>query len=352
MKTSSIFFRLGALLAAVFYFSGCSNDSPVTTSVKIQSTKGAYILSEGTLTSPGKLSFYSSVNDTFYQSIFSNGVLGLYPDGLIFSGDNLFVTEQGNFGGPGKLHKLDTNGAVILSSSPFGTNPYSAAFASNKIYVTNGPASSVSVLDVNSLSLLKTINVGVYPQEILAIGNKVFVGNQSVYSGAQDSTISVIDAVHDSVVATIIVRKNPSSLALTNDGNLLVGCPAPSNIIYKIDISTYAKLDSMISNEGFISDISVDINSAVAYFIGGLNFSGDRIIKLDLSSKTFTTIIIANAGSTFYGYCYDSDNKKHYVLDAFNFSVDGKAYIYDISNTLQRTFSTGVGPRRVVIRKD
>jgi len=351
MNNTFKFLTLGALVVISIYFFGCSSNNPLVP-VRIISTKGAYILSEGTMSSPGKLSFYSSVKDTFYQSIYSNGVLGLYPDGMIFSGDNLFITEQGNFGGPGELHKLDTNGAVTLSSNPFGTNPYSAAVANNKIYVTNGPASAVSVLDANSLSLIKTINVGVYPQEILAIGSKVFVANQSLFSGGQDSTISVIDAVHDSVVATIVVRKNPSSLAVTSDGKLLVGCPGPSNIIYKIDVSSYSKLDSMTSNEGFISDISVDINSTAVYFIGGLNFSGDRIIKLDLTSKTFTTIINANSGSTFYGYCFDPDNKKHYVLDAFNFSVDGKAYIYDISNTLQRTFSTGVGPRRVVIRKD
>ena len=69
-----------------------------------------------------------------------------------------------------------------------------------------------------------------------------------------------------------------------------------------------------------------------------------------MSTKTFTTIINANTGSTFYGYGFDSDDKKHYVLDAKNFTVDGSLYIYDINNSLQRTFATGINPRRVVFK--
>ncbi len=342
-----------ALIAASVYFSSCSNDNPVTTPVHLLSTQGAYILSEGGFTNgPSKLSFYSSVKDSFYLSIFSNGTLGLFPDGIQLYSNNLYITEQGNFGQPGKLHKLDTTGSQITENPSVGTNPYSLAIANNKIYVTNGSASNVSVLDINSLSLIKTIPVGAYPQEILAIGSKVFVGNKSVFSGTQDSTVSVIDVTHDSVIATIVVRKDPSALAVTNDGKLLVGCPGPSYIIYKIDPSTFAKTDSMVAPEGFTSDISVDLNSTNIYFIGGMNSSGDRITKLDLSSKTFSTIINANAGSTFYGYGFDSDNKKHYVLDAKNFTVNGSLYIYDINNTLKSTFTTGVSPRRVVFKRD
>jgi YVTN family beta-propeller protein len=341
------------LFTAAVYFSGCSKDNPVITPVQLPSTKGAYILSEGSLT-PGAsaLSFYSSVKDSFYLSIFSNGNLGLFPDGIQLYSNNLYITEQGNFGQPGKLHKLDTTGSQITENVSVGTNPYSLTIANNKIYVTNGPASNVSVLDINSLSLIKTISVGVYPQEILAIGSKVFVGNKSAFGGTQDSTVSVIDVTHDSVVTTIVVRQDPSSLALTNDGKLLVGCPGSANIIYKIDPSTYVKTDSMAAPEGFTSDISVDLNSTNIYFIGGMNSSGDRVTKLDLSTKTFSTIINANAGSTFYGYGFDSDNKKHYVLDAKNFNVNGSLYIYNINNSLKNTFTTGIAPRRVVFKRD
>ncbi len=341
------------LIFAVICFQGCSNN-PVTTPVTILSTKGAYILSEGSTSSgTSGLSFYSTAKDSFYQSIFSNGILGLFPDGIVLNGNSLYITEQGNFGSHGLLHKLDTSGKQLTQSNPFGTNPYSLTISNGKVYVTNGPASSVTVLDINSLSVIKSISVGVYPQEIISIGNKVFAGNKSAFGGASDSTISVIDASRDSVIAIITVKKDPSALALTNDGKLLVGCPGPANIIYKIDAASYTKLDSIVlSSQGFVSDISVDANSTNIYFIGGLNFSGDKIVMIDLTSKTVQTIITANPGSAFYGYGFDSDNKKHYVLDAKNFTVNGSLYIYDINNSLQKTFTTAIAPRRVIFKRD
>jgi YVTN family beta-propeller protein len=354
-KTIIVFPALSILLFLAVIFTSCQSDNPVTVNnnpvVQIATSKGAYVLSEGSFTTgSARLSLYSSVKDTFYSSIFSNGALGLFPDGMLVTTYNVYVTEQGSFNGPGKVHKLDTSGRVVLSSAPFGKNPYSLAIANNKIYVTNGPAGNVSVLDQNSLAEIKTITVGAYPQEIFELGYTIFVGNKSVFGGTQDSTISVIDAAKDSVIKTITVRKDPSSIAYRNGGKIYVGCPDPANIIYTIDASTFNKIDSVVSPLGFVSDISVDINSSNIYFIGGLSGSADKIVKLDMSNKTFTTIITANSGSTFYGYGFDYYNMKHYVLDAKNFQVDGSLYIYDINNSLQRTFATGISPRRVVFK--
>ena len=205
-------FNIVCLIIIVLLFSSCTRDAVIIPEPPVViTTNGAYILSEGGV-NPGssKLSFYSIPKDSFYINIFSPGNLGLFPSGLIFKNNNLFVTEQGNFGSAGKIYKLDTNGTTLLSQV-IGTNPYSLTSANNKIYITNGPASNVSVVDMNSLSIIKNIGVGAYPQEILAIGNKVFVCNTSLYGGAQDSTVSVIDATTDNVVKTVIVQKDPSS---------------------------------------------------------------------------------------------------------------------------------------------
>ena len=167
-------------------------------------------------------------NTSYTEDIFNPGNLGLFPDGLIFHENHLYVTEQGNFGGSGKIYKLDTLGNV-LNSTTVGTNPYSLTISNNKIYITNGPASNVSVLNLSDLSLVTTISVGVYPQEILAINNKVFVANNSLFGGASDSTVSIINAETDLVEHTIIVTKDPSSLAFSNNGFLLIGCPGDEN---------------------------------------------------------------------------------------------------------------------------
>jgi YVTN family beta-propeller protein len=316
----------------------------------ILSTNGAYILSEGGIT-PGSsmLSFYSISADSFYADIFNPGTLGLFTDGLIIINKNLYLTEQGNFGSAGKIYKLDTNGTAITSQVT-GTNPYSLTTANNKIYITNGPASNVSVLDINNFSLITTINVGAYPQEIISIGNKVFVCNTSIFGGAQDSTVSVIDATTDQIVETIVVQKDPSSLAITNDNKLIVGCPGQFGFAYIIDPDAYNKIDSFLSIDGMGKDIAVDNGSNEIYFISGSN----NITKIDIASRV-SVVVIANpnpASTFFYGYNFDLSNKKHYVCDARNFTVSGSLYIYDENGTLEQTFTTGIAPRRVVFKID
>ena len=331
-------------------FSSCTRDEIIIPEPPVVlTTNGAYILSEGGV-NPGssKLSFYSIAKDSFYTNIYSPGILGLFPSGLIFINNNLFLTEQGNFGSAGKIYKLDTNGSTILSQV-VGTNPYSLAAANNKIYITNGPAGNVSVVDMNSLSLIKSISVGVYPQEIIAIGNKVFVCNTSLYGGAQDSTVSVIDATTDNVVKTIIVQKDPSSLAMTNDNKLLVGCPGQFGFVYLIDPDSYNKIDSFLSIDGFGKDIAVDSDSDDIFFISISN----NISKINLVNKVSSKLISnpSPSSSLFYGYNYESVNKKHYVCDAKNFTVAGSLYIYNEIGAMEKIIYTiGIAPRRIVFK--
>ncbi len=309
-----------------------------------------YILSEGGFSSgSSKLSLFDVQAGNFTQSIFSPGNLGLYPDGLLYENGNVYVTEQGSYGSSGKIYKLDTLGQVI-SSKVVGTNPYSLAIANGKIYLTNGTASNVTVLNVSDFSFVKNISVGVFPQEIISFNNKIFVANTSLWGGSSDSTISVIDTQTDSVIAKIIVKKDPASFAISADNFLLVGCPGDANkgIIYKINPLTYSIVDSFsIPVYGFDKDIAVDKNSSNIYFIGYTN----DIIKYNTitrnSSVVFSSIYPNNY---YYGYNYDYTNKKHYILDAKNFTVNGNLVIIDSANTVMNNFQTGIAPRRVVFK--
>lgn len=316
----------------------------------IKTTIGAYILSEGGFSqNSSKLSFYSIPMDTLFQNIFSPGNLGLFSSGMILKDNYLYVLEQGNYGAAGKIYKLDTTGKV-LNSAIVGINPYSLAIANNKIYITNGPASNVSVLNQNDFSLIKNINVGAYPQEILSYGNNIYVCNTSIYGGTQDSSVSVIDANSDLVVSTIWVHKDPSSITLSRDNRILIGCPGSNGMIFIINPATFAKTDSINLIEGFGKDLSVDVQSDNAYFISNAN----NIVRLNLTDKTNITIIQNQnpAVSFFYGYSFDYKNRKHYICDARNFLTNGYFMVLNFDNYLEKNFSTGISPRRIVLKSN
>jgi YVTN family beta-propeller protein len=336
MKKNTIF--LSFVFISIFLFTGQS----------FSQIRKAYILSEGGFSAgSSKLSLYNIPSNDFTQNIFSPGNIGLYPDGMIFHENHLYVLEQGGFGGEGKIYKLDSNGTVINSRS-FGTNPYSLVIANGKIYTTNGPAGTVIVLNLNDFSTVKTVNVGVYPQEIIAHGNKVFVCNTSEFGGDSDSTVSVINTATDSVIATITVTKDPSSLAITNDGKILIGCPGSQSKIYAVDPVTHQKIDSFAVENGFGKDIAVDRNSDNIYYISYAN----AIARLNLVSRVVTQIIENPnpAAVYFYGYNFDYTNNKHLVADAKSFVVNGALNIYNLAGTLEHTYATGIAPRRIVLK--
>ena len=114
------------------------------------SDRGVYVLSEGNGTSPSIALSYFNITDTAFTQNILTQTIGSYPDGLIASGNDLYMTAQGNFGSLGKIYRLDNTGNV-QGSNDVGVNPYSLTEASSKLYLTHGPTSSVSVIDKSSL---------------------------------------------------------------------------------------------------------------------------------------------------------------------------------------------------------
>lgn len=333
------------VLISALIISSCS-DNPVNNNV-ITATKGVYVLSEGTMTpGSGKLSYYDAAKDSFHLNVLNQGAFGLFPDGIVSHNGFLYITEQGNYNSAGTIYRTDLNG-TILEQKQVGTNPYSLCFENERFYITNGPAGNVTVLDA-SLNYVKDIQAGVYPQEIVSASGRVYVCNTSVYGGPYDSTITVIDANSNEVLKTLRVDRDPSSLAVTSDGKLIAGCPGNAGRLFVFDTFVYALTDTLTSPYGFSKDISADKLSKDVYFVG---YAGD-IIKLNLETRVFTKFIEAPAGTSYiYGYAYDVVSSVHYVLDAKNFSTSGTFSVYNASGSIQKTFSTGAAPRRILIYK-
>ena len=312
-----------------------------------------YVLSEGGFNNAtSSLSMWNSNSNEFTQSIFNPGNIGLFPDGLIQHGEYLYLTEQGSFGGSGKIYKLEMDGTVV-NSREIGTNPYSLTISNEKIYLTNAPAGNVSIINLSDFSDVKTVSVGAYPQEITSFEGKVFVANNSLYGGAADSTVSVIDSETDEVIHTIKGRRDPFafssiSLAISNDDHLLFACPgsASTAMIYKVELSTFEKVDSMIiEGYGFDRDIVADKNSNKIFFKSSTN----EIIGYDLIEKNAQVIISDNNLISINGYAYDHVSGMHCIVDAKDFVAKGSISFFDSSGNLLNSYETSIAPRRILL---
>ena len=103
-------------------------------------------------------------------------------------------------------------------------------------YVTNGGSDTVTVLDVVDVRVDRELPVGQHPVAVAAspTRNEIYVVNAGA-AGANGS-ISVIDAEHNTVVATIALHRQPLSIDLDADGARAYVANSGSNSVSVIDL--------------------------------------------------------------------------------------------------------------------
>lgn len=104
------------------------------------------------------------------------------------------------------------------------------------VYVTNSGSDTVTVLDVVNVRLDRELTVGHAPVALAAspTRNEIYVVN----SGALDTngSISVIDAEHNTVVATIPLHRQPVSIDVDAHGNRAYVANSGSNSVSVVDL--------------------------------------------------------------------------------------------------------------------
>jgi YVTN family beta-propeller protein len=98
---------------------------------------------------------------------------------------------------------------------------------------TSMAATDVVAFDAKTGAIRKRIRVGVSPYELAlaADGKRLFVSNWG------EKTVSVVDVASEKVIKTIPVGFNPNDMLLTADGRLFVAC-SNENTVYVIDTHT------------------------------------------------------------------------------------------------------------------
>jgi YVTN family beta-propeller protein len=114
-------------------------------------------------------------------------------------------------------------------------------------YVTNGGSDTVTVLDVVNVRVDRELPVGHNPVAVAAspTRNEVYVVNCGAAPDANGS-LSVIDAEHNAVVATIPLHRQPVSIDLDAAGKPSRTWPTPPPIPFQSSISMHAEKSAQI----------------------------------------------------------------------------------------------------------
>jgi YVTN family beta-propeller protein len=119
-------------------------------------------------------------------------------------------------------------GTVAVGSGPWGV---AVNAATNRIYVANGGAGNVSVVDGATNAVVATINVGSGPRGVAVnpTTNRVYVANFNA------GTVSVVDGGSNSVVATVAVGSQPFGVDVNPTTNRVYVANQGANNVSVID---------------------------------------------------------------------------------------------------------------------
>lgn len=222
-------YLIALLMLSVVLFSACPSDDNVIEEPKditAFNDEGFFIINEGVDgTGNGSISFYhrayQQVVNNIFQDANSGEVIGNGVEHMtIIDGKAYIIARNSNkivIANPEDMTKL---GEITGFQQP----KYIESVANGKAYVSqwgaNGTMGSIKIIDLNSNSIIGSIDTRPGPGEMIRIGNHVYLAN----SGGTfvDSIITKISVSSDEILKTIDVGLVPTYLEVDKDLNLWV----------------------------------------------------------------------------------------------------------------------------------
>ncbi|WP_198245650.1 YncE family protein [methane-oxidizing endosymbiont of Gigantopelta aegis] len=219
--------------------------------------------------------------------------VGGSPFGAVFAKRYLFYTDwSGNLVGvihPGSGRIIKK---IAVGQSPAGiaTEP-----CESQVWVLNRESDSVSVINTESLDVIKTIRVGRAPFA-LAIDDKVaYVVN------SQSNTVSVVDVVNLTEIKQIKVGRMPYGVAIDRKQRKVYVSNQLENSVSVLDAQTH-KLVHVLKTGAYPENIAVDEENQHLLV---LNWFDGSLSVFDTQTNTAIKRINIGAGSRAFGQFVD-----------------------------------------------
>lgn len=359
-------FAMAALLfTSAFGFSSCEKDTevaPIIENDKVRGPydqKGVFILNEGNFGTPnGSISFLSDsagyqVQNNIFSAANAGRALGDVVQDMVLHDTLAYIVANNS-------NKIEVVNAFTFKTVAVVENlqqpRYFAALNGDKGYVTEwvnyGSNGRVSVINLKTNEIIKSIPVGAMPEQLLISDGKLYVAN----SGG--NTISVINTTTDVVVNTMQVPDGPSEFVQDKNGTIWV--LGAGKVVYTADWSaidyektTAGSLSSFTDPLKGVQTITFPSNQSVPKNLA-INGTGDKLYY-NYQGKTMAYPVSGTVGSptvvidrSFYGMEVDPETGHIYGSDENGFSGDGTVLIYNAEGQKLKEFRAGIAPNGFV----
>ncbi len=253
----------------------------------------------------------------------------------------------------GKVAELSIPDNIVqYIISTEGAEPYGITISPDRtgIYVTNRTSGTVSVvkkmfiyLPPNTFidyKLIAKISVGVNPEGLVISpdASKVYVAN------AGDGTVSVINTVDNTVLATIALKTlRPSGVAISSDGSRVYVTNNGSNSVSVINTADNTVINSFSTGLNTPKGIAVSPDGNFLYVA---NQGSNTVSIINTATGGVNSI---GVGTQPFGVSISLDGSRLYVSNQGSNNV---SIIDATNNSLIKTVAVGTSPRGISVVPD
>lgn len=324
--------------------------------------KGFYLVNEGNMNMNKASLDYLDFRKGIYRRNIYNEMnpevvkgLGDVANDIAIYGSKLYVVVNIS----NKVEVLDVSTGKRITQIDINNCRY-ITFHKGKAYVSaylgqfgdpSQPNGIVAQIDTASLKEEKRIEVGRQPEEMAIVGEKLYVANSGGYSAPDyERTISVIDINSFSVVKNIDVAINLHRLKADQYGDLYVSSRGDYYDIpakfFVIDTKTEAvkkTFDIGVSNFAIDGDAAYYFGTDFSYITGNTTTTYGILNVKDevLTDKKFITDGTDKNIATPYGIAINPHTKEVFLTDAKDYVSPGSLYCFDSSGKRKYSVTTG-----------
>ena len=217
----------------------------------------------------------------------------------------------------------------------------------------------VAKVDTTTLQVVDSCTVGYQPEEMVIVGNKLYVANSGGYRVPDyDHTVSVIDLTSFKEIKTIDVAPNLHRLELDAYGNLWVSSRGDYYDIQPMVFVINTEADFVMEQLDLLacSDMTLCGDSLYVYSNAWNYFTQTSDVNyaiVDVKTRQVLTRHFITDGTDMqfqnpYGIAVNPNTHEIFVTDARDYITPGKVYCYSPEGRLKWSANTGDIPSRIV----
>ena len=343
------------LLCLIILLSACQKpvEPEEGTPIMNAAAKGVYILNEGVFNmNNSSISFYDFATGKITEDYFlqvNKRRLGDTGNDLQKYGNKLYavvnMSEQ--------IEVMHFSDCRSIKQIPLiGKQPRKIAFYGNKAYVSCFDGDVVQI-DTATLQVEKMVYSGENPEGICVVNEKLYVANSGgVNYPDYGNTVSVFDIHTLVLLKTIEVVANPYTLIPDREGDIyLVSRGNYADIPYsfqRID----SRSDEVVHNYNLpVLNFTISGDYGYLYYY---NFETQTswIKVMDMISESIVKENFIADGTKIncpYGITVNPINQDVYISDSHQYTVNGDVYCFDKNGKQKFRFEVGINPAKVVI---